>query len=350
MFIAIHAKADINTDGTTPSATTKKGKLTPAQASVMNVFSFPKWNGILNFGGKCEASARSAINNKVDVVFNNGFFMIYGRLIQVEQDTIVPVYLTTNSQEAGAVIPSGAPSVPGKIVARLNLSASGEDELKVFATTEPLRQDDLNNNITGIYDFELYSYTATSQGVTLSSRDTGAYIVPSSDTITDIYKNINKMEHDLQLIQGYGQDFTDDPNELTINSPLFNYKRRIGTIEARFTSINTILTSLEGRLNNLGFKEGSVTGISGATLTKMGKYAILSIPNGWKLAVSGKATMSFTALSTTKHHISGSVVQGTGSADITITISGNEISWSAGSSYNGAIAYGASIGFEIKEW
>lgn len=149
MFIPIHAKADIVGE--------KKGKITPAQASQLNAWCLASKTGILDWGGKCEATATSysISNNVATIVLNKGYIVICGRLVEVEQNTSIDIDTSAN--------PSG------KIILSFNLSSSGKEEFKVEVVDRVLRQDDLNENpISGVYEFELYSYSVTSTTVTLN--------------------------------------------------------------------------------------------------------------------------------------------------------------------------------------
>lgn len=114
------------------------------------------------------------------------------------------------------------------------------------------------------------------------------------------------------------------------------------------TDKNKEIADINKRLDELGFKQGSTT-ISGATLTKQAKYAILTLPGGDS---EPTGTMSFTA----KEEVTAVGVLGVdyGGAVGTlfipypIVISGNTITATLGSiPTNGN--YGiAPIGFEIE--
>lgn len=130
-------------------------------------------------------------------------------------------------------------------------------------------------------------------------------------------------------------------------APLNGYNKDEGTIEERLTK--------------LGFKEGSVTGVSGATLTKQGRYAILTIPESafYYTANEQKTTtltMSFTSASKIVSYI---IFQETTSnayigSPYEITIEGNKITFTTPDMGNlGApIIFNRkfTIGFEISSW
>lgn len=226
-FIAIDAKADIKGS--------KKGKLTPAQHAQLNAWSLADKTGILDFGGKCEAKETTITNitsNEASVYFKNGYIVICGRLVQVEQDAIVKIITPTSGK------------VDGKIIAEFNLSGVGEEEFKVYSSnTTSLTQQDLNEEETGVYQFELYSYTATPTTVSLIRNNT--------NYVPDIGGKLRQFEEGLT---GEGK-------------PLANYDITKG--------------SIEDRLTNLGFKQGSVSLTSGSAttnkITRQGNYCILSL-------------------------------------------------------------------------
>jgi hypothetical protein len=226
MFIAIDAKADLIGQ--------RKGKMTPAQHAQLNSWCLASKTGILDCLGKCEADSSSKsftiTNGIAKVRLKSGFIVICGRLVECEAGTTVDV--NTNTYPTG------------KIALRYNLGANGEEEFKVVVTSGNLTQDDLNENSkTGVYEFELYSFTSTSTTLTLLDRD-----LPY---VPDIGGKLLQFEKSL----------TDE------GKPLGGYNTRKGTIEERLTK--------------LGFKQGyihviSSTGISIAknTLTRQGNYVI----------------------------------------------------------------------------
>lgn len=231
-FIPIDAKADVQGS--------KKGKLTPAQHAQLNAWSLASKTGILDALGRCEAESLTytATNNIATIVFKKGYLVICGRLVECEAGTEVQVNTPAS--------PSGSTS--GKIIARYNLGQSQEKEFEILTKQSgALVQQDLNENpSTGVYEFELYSYTATPNLVTLSR---------TGDYIPDIGGRLELFEKSL----------TDE------GKPLGGYDTSKGTIEERLTA--------------LGFKEGSVTVAGGLgviatqtnTVKRQGNYCILNI-------------------------------------------------------------------------
>lgn len=252
-FIPINAKADVKGS--------KKGRLTPAQNAQLNAFCLASKTGILDTLDKCEAEQFSytAINNLATIVFKRGYIVICGRLVECEAGTQVRISTPATG------------SIDGKIILRYNLSASKEEEFEVVTTTEALVQQDLNeNHLTGIYEFELYSYTATPSTVTIKER-TSTNIVPNIHTkiSNEISKELNN-------------------NFFSVNKPLYSYNNSKGTIEQRLT--------------NLGFKTGYVTrtnmpggnamNISQQTITRQGNYVIGKIT----LSGNNSTTLNYTKL------------------------------------------------------
>lgn len=255
-FIAINAKADITGS--------KKGKLTPAQNAMMNAFCLPKKTGIFDFGGKCTTTSDSydIIGNNATVKFNNGFFVVCGRLVQVEQETSVDVIATGETE--------------GYIIASFNLSASGEDEFKVFARgkSQGLTNDDLNEKTTGTYDFVLCEYKIVNSKVVITPRNESP-----DNRFADIYISRTALsEADKNPTEGRESQTVAHKSNWSNSS---NY-----ATWASYASTDQSKGTIEWRLTSLGFNQGSITPNIGpnndgysATLTKIGKYAILSIPS-----------------------------------------------------------------------
>lgn len=211
MFIAIDAKADI-TDS-------KKGRLTPAQHAQINAWSLTNKTGILDCLGRCEVTPLNYTpsSNSITITFKSGYIAICGRIVECEANT---TYTLTGLPNTG--------EVTGKIILRFSLSANGNSEFEITSKTGDLIQEDLNvNPITGTYEFELYSYVANSNSVTLSRN------------------------------QKYISDFT------TKLSPLDNYNNSKGTIEQRltklgFNSLSDIMLPLRFTYSGANYNLGSI--------------------------------------------------------------------------------------------
>lgn len=273
MFIAINAKADIQGS--------KKGKLTPAQNAQVNAWCLASKTGIFDFGGKCLASSSSfvASNNEATIDFHNGFVAICGRIIECEEGTQVKVVTPTTG------------TINGKIILRYDLAANGANEFVVTTTTAALVQQDLNENpITGVYEFELYSYTATPTSVTLVRNNT--------DYIPDIG----------------------------------------GKLSQFMSEITSEINSIEQRLTDLGFRRGSVMMAVGTAssqnIRRQGNYCLFNLTatfNGIELKES--TTINLAQLSSSEFYPTSEITSyvkytygggssGTGYAKVTLTTGG----------------------------
>lgn len=141
---------------------------------------------------------------------------------------------------------------------------------------------------------------------------------------------------------------------------LYQFESTSGTIgdvdkwidPANYTSEQ--INEINLRLNDLGFKKGNVTNVSGGniadyiTLTKMGKYAILEISTGFTGSLNADviAKLSFKA----KNDINQSIL-GINDRIILLSIVGNYLTLHA-RGYNTYVSTFATvqIGFEITDW
>lgn len=372
-FIPIDAKADVSES--------KKGKLTPAQHAQLNAWSLANKTGIFDFLGRCEATATTytATNNVATVVFNKGFFVVCGRLVECEQGTEVQITTPALGSETGWII------------AKFNLSTSGtgEFEVTIKKKTENLIQQDLNlNPTTGIYEFVLYDYTAYHESVTIERVNTN-YLPSVQSIISDLYQYVSlkhitivgditaetrsrfiTFDADVTInrttipqsskgtLSTNGNDIVIDVVTPSTVSIIGFYNRSNLTWTVRVinaTEIYAEIGDLYQRVSNLGFREGSVSNfISGTTLKKQAKYAILTIPEfaipvNQTLQYTG--TISFTAKETINFSLGGISRYGSAPVRAYGTISGNTITLttSDGGSY-GSVISGSQIGFEISNW
>lgn len=302
-FIPIDAKADVSES--------KKGKLTPVQHAQLNAWSLANKTGIFDFLGRCEATATTytATSNIATVVFNKGFFVVCGRLVECEQGTEVQITTPVSGSETGWII------------AKFNLSASGtgEFEVTIKEKTENLIQQDLNlNPTTGIYEFVLYDYTAYPESVTIGRANTN-YLPSVQSRISDLYQYVRpkhittagdiianarngyiafsaNVTIDRTTIPQYSKGMlSTDGGDIGIEvvtpsgeSIIGFYNKSNLTWTVRVIDVMEIyqgLENLDQRMSNLGFKEGSVTFTntpSNITLNKLrrqGNYVIGQITN-----------------------------------------------------------------------
>lgn len=189
MFIAINAKSDV--------AGSKKGKLTPAQNAQLNAVMLSRKTGILDVLDRCEATDTSynvQSGNIATISFKSGYLVICGRLVEVESESQIQLKNLTNDDV-------------GKIVARFDLGGNGEEEFRVEQKRGNLTQNDLNANpVSGIYEFELYSYTVVNGKVILDGSNRvfvkniditgpdGSVKIWLTNTSMDVYEEIKKLD------------------------------------------------------------------------------------------------------------------------------------------------------------
>ena len=216
-FIPIDAKADIQGS--------KKGKLTPSQHAQLNAWCLADKTGILDCLGRCKSTynSYSVVGGEATVVFQSGYIVICGRLVECEAGTTLKV-----------TAPATATPNTGKIVARFNLAGVEGEEFKVLANpdSEPLIQEDLNEkSVDGVYNLVLYNYSINNVAIELTRNEV---------YVPDIGGKLDQFEKSLK----------DE------GKPLGGYDESKGTIEERLTK--------------LGFKEGRVTEWSTVVSTEQG--------------------------------------------------------------------------------
>lgn len=288
MFIAINAKADVSGS--------KKGKLTPAQNAQVNAWCLSSKTGIFDCLGRCEATSTSysAMSNEAIVDFHNGYIVICGRLIECEEGSTVKIVTPLSG------------SIDGKIILRYDLNNGGENEFVVTTTTAALVQQDLNENpITGVYEFELYSYTATPTNVTLVRNNT--------DYIPDIGGKLNQL---ITVLTGTGIVGSGNP-------PLQGYNTEKGTVEERLT--------------RLGFRRGSVMMAVGTAssqnIRRQGNYCLFNLTATVDIRIEKSTTINLAQLSSSEFYPTSEITSyvkytygggssGTGYAKVTLTTGG----------------------------
>lgn len=260
------------------------------QDSILGDFAFSGKDGIIkNVGQACGLDTGTLNVAKV----KSGMVVIQGRQITLDGTDTITLPVATGSTVYWTTL-----------YLELDLSAIADDELTGKVTLKKLEytssypavptSDNLKVQTAGKAYLGLYRFKNTANGV--NSVESIAETIDSTDLSTETAKKFEE---------------------------------------------------IETRLDELGFKVGSTT-ISGATLTKQGKYAILKLPGG-DSAPTG--TMSFTAKKEVV--VYGVVSQPLGSAGALyfpypIVISGNTITAQLEVVPTGG-TYGAlQIGFEIE--
>lgn len=140
---------------------TKIGKITPADARLFNAYELSKKVGIFSgYGGNCTAintTITANADNTYSIVLNKGAIGIYGGIGIIEQGTSIN-------------IPSSI--TQGSFGVRVNLQNSAGAEMQFYykAQSEALVQNDLNaDEVSGIYEFELYKYSISGSVMTLTN-------------------------------------------------------------------------------------------------------------------------------------------------------------------------------------
>ena len=255
-FIPITAKADIKQEDLVsgyPTSTTKKGKITPTQMAQINAWGLVEKVGILDCLGKCEATAETynISQGKATVLFKKGYIVIYGIMFECEQET--PVEIDTNATPNGKIVLS----------VRLENTKQGEFFINYISNSTITYNEDLNENpITGKYDFVLYEYQTVGETLQLKKREQ-KYIPYLGDRVKEVINGL-----------------------YDTGKPLNGYDESKGTIEERLT--------------NLGFKQGSMSTTQSdgdITLTKnivnrQGNYVIGELRG--TIRVSSVGTNAFT--------------------------------------------------------
>lgn len=270
------------------------------QDSILGDFAFSGKDGIIKDVGQACGLDTTTLNS---VKVKSGMVVIQGRQITLDGTDTITLPVATGSTVYWTTL-----------YLELDLSAIADDELTGKVTLKKLEytssypavptSDNLKVQTAGKAYLGLYRFKNTANGV-------------------------NSVEQIAETIDG--NDIVDD----------------IVDINNDIKGINTDIDGINRRLDELGFKRGSVTGLSGATLTKQGKYAILKIPsiigdfNG-----SLTATMSFKAKEKISQRV---VIFGSYGGSMNLTIEGNKITLSlAGLGPVKVRMYGAQIGFEIE--
>lgn len=143
MLVAKTFKADLDN---------QKGHLQASDLGALFAFTYPQKAGILNITGTdCSYNGYPAIvGNTAQLTFNKGYIVIFGRAIYIEQNTQVAFNMPTSG------------SVNGVLGVKINLAENGANEVSWFQkTTTPQTDNLLSKDANGVYEFVLYSYSAT---------------------------------------------------------------------------------------------------------------------------------------------------------------------------------------------
>lgn len=96
---------------------------------------------------------------KSTITFREGYVSIMGRLIYVQPNTQCQFTLPVAGTETGS------------FGIQIDLASTGANEVTWFKSTSGLRTDDIiSNSASGVYQFRLYDYTATTSTLTLTNK------------------------------------------------------------------------------------------------------------------------------------------------------------------------------------
>ncbi|WP_425377689.1 hypothetical protein [Spiroplasma endosymbiont of Polydrusus pterygomalis] len=118
-------------------------------------------------------------NNKI--TFNQNYILIYGRLLEIEENTEIELIQPSNPNE----------TYYGYVIIKVNLGQSDPVNLEIKynnGSSPNLQNDNLINKEKGIYEIALISYQATSNNIT-NIKELLNYIETDQ-----LIKNIKKIE------------------------------------------------------------------------------------------------------------------------------------------------------------
>lgn len=273
------------------------------QDSILGDFAFSGKDGIIKDVGQACGLDTTTLNS---VKIKSGMVVIQGRQITLDGTDTITLPVATGSMVYWTTL-----------YLELDLSAIADDELTGKVTLKKLEytssypavptSDNLKIQTAGKAYIGLYRFKNTANGITSSEQL--AEVIDSKDILNNIQAVSDKVD----------------------------------------TEVQNAIEELNARLDELGFKTGSVTGLSGATLTKQAKYAILTIPDNTSIIIPYEREIGFTA----KNPVSIICYGETGNTSdrkFSLQINGNilSISSTASSSIGTARIGKIQVGFEIE--
>ncbi|WP_348736231.1 hypothetical protein [Spiroplasma endosymbiont of Ammophila pubescens] len=155
-------------------------------------------------------------NNKI--IFNQNYILIYGRLLEIEENTEIELIQPSNPNE----------TYYGYVIIKVNLGQSDPVNLEIKynnGSSPNLQNDNLINKENGIYEIALISYQATSNNIT-NIKEVINYIKTDQ-----LIKNINEIKNFKQEYEKINNEISNADQkskdvELRINSQINNIKRR----------------------------------------------------------------------------------------------------------------------------
>ncbi len=155
-------------------------------------------------------------NNKI--TFNQNYILIYGRLLEIEENTEIELIQPSNPNE----------TYYGYVIIKVNLGQSDPVNLEIKynnGSTPNSQNDNLINKENGIYEIALISYQATSNNIT-NIKELINYI-----EINQLTKNITEIKNIKQEYEKINNEINNTDQkakdvETRINNEIINIKRR----------------------------------------------------------------------------------------------------------------------------
>lgn len=274
------------------------------QDSILGDFAFSGKDGIVkNVGQACGLDTTTLNSVKV----KSGMVVIQGRQITLDGTDTITLPVATGSTVYWTTL-----------YLELDLSALADDELTGKVTLKKLEytssyptvptSDNLKIQTAGKAYLGLYRFKNTANGITSSEQL--AEVIDSKDILNDIQAVSDKVD----------------------------------------TEVQNAIEELNARLDELGFKVGSVPDYpAGITLTAQAKYAILTIPDNTSMIIPYEREIGFTAKNTVSIICYGET-SNTSDRKFSLQINGNilSISSTASSSIGTAKIGKVQVGFEIE--
>lgn len=148
---------------------TKIGKVTPVLARALYAYGLSGKTGILkDYASECSITKPidyTSSPNYARLTFNKGILSICGGIIFIEQGTEFIV-------DGVYGIPVGNNVASGSLGIKVDLSKLEGEEVSFFYKTGSLIQNDLQENeIDGVYEFEIYKYSIVNGVLTLTQKN-----------------------------------------------------------------------------------------------------------------------------------------------------------------------------------
>ncbi len=155
-------------------------------------------------------------NNKI--TFNQNYILIYGRLLEIEENTEIELIQPSNPNE----------TYYGYVIIKVNLGQSDPVNLEIKynnGSTPNSQNDNLINKENGIYEIALISYQATPNNIT-NIKELINYI-----EINQLTKNITEIKNIKQEYEKINNEINNTDQkakdvETRINNEIINIKRR----------------------------------------------------------------------------------------------------------------------------